>query len=244
MENAYGQFCPISRASHVLCQRWTMLILRDLHCGLRRFNELRMGVPKMSPSLLSQRLKSLEEYGLIEKRPMPNGDGQGYFLTRMGAETKPLVDMLGIWGHRWLRDRIVKDELEEKFLLYAISTGVNRQYFRRKRIVVQILFTDRPKLNWPDWWLVVERDKDIDLCIEDPGFESDVMIETKLRVLTEVWMGQRDPMAEIDAGRLDVYGDRRLTETFPKWFMGSPFNKCPTGDVAADPVDLLVEFQR
>lgn len=244
MENIYGQFCPIARASHVLCQRWTMLLLRDLHVGLHRFNELRMGVPRMSPSLLSRRLKDLEHFGLIEKRPMSNGEGHGYFLTSAGRETKPIVDMFGIWGTRWLRDRLLKDELEDKFLLYAISKGVDRRYFRRKRSVVEILFTDRPKLNWPHWWLVVEQGKDVDLCVEDPGFEVDVVVETKLRTLTEVWVGRRDPSEEIREGRIDIYGDDRLVKSFPKWFEGSPFNKVPPPDVEQDPVEMLVAFGR
>jgi len=243
MENTYSQFCPIARASHVLCQRWTILILRDMHCGMHRFNELRMGVPKMSPSLLSQRLKDLEHFGILEKRPLPNGDGQGYFLTDAGKETKPLVDMFGIWGTRWLRDRLVKDELEEKLLVYAISIGVNRRYFRRNRVVVQLRFNDRPRIDWPVWWLVVEKDKDVDLCVDDPGFEVDLVVESTLRPLIEVWVGQRDATAEIEAGRVKVYGDEALASTFPSWFKGSPFNVVPPPDKPLDSLKLVADLQ-
>jgi DNA-binding HxlR family transcriptional regulator len=94
---SYGQFCPVAKAAEILTERWTLVVLRELLCGSRRFNDLRRGVPLMSPTLLSKRLTFLVEAGVIERRRAQPGKGWEYVPTNAGQELRPLVEMLGVW---------------------------------------------------------------------------------------------------------------------------------------------------
>jgi len=216
-----------------------MLILRDLHAGCRRFGEFRRGVPKMSPTLLSQRLKSLEKDGLLRRC---EGDaGVEYELTPAGEETRAIVQIFGIWGHRWLRRRGEPNELDESFLLYAVGAGLDRRFLKTERTVIHFIFTDRPKIAWDLWWMIVTPD-DIDTCVEDPGFDVDVYVESDLATLSDAWHGMVSVPAALKSGAIQVAGDTALRATFPKWFCGSPYAKISTPPKAVDMSDLLKQM--
>src|ERR1051326_4038407 len=95
---SYKQFCPVAMAAEVLCTRWTVVLLRELIAGSTRFNDLRRGVPRMSPALLSQRLKDLEQAGVVSRvKADGNLDLFEYHLTRAGRELQPLIEAFGVW---------------------------------------------------------------------------------------------------------------------------------------------------
>ena len=110
MDPGYGQFCTVARGAEVLCERWTPLVVRELLCGSRRFNDLHRGVPRMSSSLLAQRLRQLEEAGVVERRA--SGRVWEYHLTAAGEELRPIVMGLGHWGARWIGKRLREHELD------------------------------------------------------------------------------------------------------------------------------------
>jgi DNA-binding HxlR family transcriptional regulator len=238
--SSYDQFCPIARAADILCQRWTLLILRDLHSGCRRFNELKRGVPRISPTLLTQRLRMLEDFGLV-RREEAEGGAQ-YTLTRAGRETGPLLLMFGIWGRRWMQHKIEAGELDEAFLIYAIETSLDVSCLA-PRAVVHIAFNDRPKLKWDRWWLLVE-DDNVQSCFDDPGRGVDVQIESDLRTLTEIWRGAEPIKSALQDGRIIVDGERRLVERFEVWFRGSLFNIVDLPPASINVPALLERFER
>ncbi len=120
-EKGYGQFCPVARAAELLTERWVPLIVRELLSGSVRFNDLQRGVPRMSPALLSKRLKELEHGGIIESRPAPSGRGSEYHLTKAGAELSPILEGMGLWAQRWVRDDLVESEnLDPDLLMWDI----------------------------------------------------------------------------------------------------------------------------
>ena len=139
---SYGQFCPVAKAAEILAEKWTLLILRDLLAGSRHFNEIRKGVPLMSPSLLSKRLKSLEEAGVVERRCDASGPATEYHLTAAGREVQLIVELFGIWGQRWVRNRFGEDGLDVGLLMWAIvldlRSGVDPDYFPTGRTVVRL----------------------------------------------------------------------------------------------------------
>src|SRR6478609_2910000 len=100
MGASYGQFCPIAKAMELLDERWTLLVVRELVFGSTRFNQLRRGLPRMSPSLLSKRLGELERAGLVER--VRSGVEVQYELTEAGRELRPIVEALAVWGVRWI----------------------------------------------------------------------------------------------------------------------------------------------
>src|SRR3954465_10608065 len=98
----YGQFCPVAMAAEIVCSRWTALVLRELLSGTTRFNDLRRGVPRMSPTLLSKRLKELTDAGVISaSKKGPSGTIE-YKLTNAGEDLRGVIMSLGVWGHRWV----------------------------------------------------------------------------------------------------------------------------------------------
>ena len=103
----YKQFCPLAMAAEVLCTRWTMVLMRELVAGSTRFNDLRRGVPKMSPTLLSQRLKELERAGIVTRRAIPSETGvYEYRLTDAGRDIGPVVEAMGTWGQKWVESEL------------------------------------------------------------------------------------------------------------------------------------------
>ena len=115
--STYGQFCPVAMASEVLTERWTPLVIRELLCGSTRFNDLRRGVPLMSPSLLSKRLKTLERVGVIERRVGSGAQAVEYVLTPAGEELRPIIESMGVWGQRWARADVGARQMDASLLM-------------------------------------------------------------------------------------------------------------------------------
>lgn len=214
----YGQFCPVAKASEIVGGRWTPLVLRELLCGSRHFNELRRGVPLMSPSLLSQRLKALEKAGIIER------DRQnmrtGYTLTEAGEELRPLIEGLGAWGQRWARAQLEDADLDAGLLMWDVRRNVETARLPDHRTVIQFEFADVPGAEG-SYWLVGNREE-VELCLKDPGFEVDLFVLSDLRTLTHVWLGDLAVGEALRSERIELQGERPLRESFRSWFALSP----------------------
>lgn len=217
----YGQFCPVAMASEVLCTRWTMLILREFCAGSTRFNELRKGVPRMSPTLLAKRLKELEGAGVIE-HVSRNGDSAAeYRLTRSGRDLQEIVMGIGIWGQRWVETRAALDNLDPDLLMWDMRRFVDHAKLPRDKCTVQFQYTDLPPAK-RDYWLVAENGH-ADMCSIDPGFDVDLYVVTELRTMTAIWMGVTTVAREINDGRLELTGPRDLCNSMQQWLGLSPF---------------------
>lgn len=216
----YGQFCTVARGAEIFGELWTPLVVRELLCGSRRFNDIRRGVPRMSPTLLAQRLRKLEEMGVIERRR--GRDGWEYHLTQAGEELRPIVVGIGHWGARWIGSRLKRQQLDAGFLMWDIRRFAQVDKFPAgRRVVIQFQFTDAPR-GERLWWLVVEN-RTADLCRDDPGHEVSVIVESTVRALTEVWTGDSDPDKEIIAGELSVLGAGRRGQVLWRWLGRSMF---------------------
>lgn len=183
---SYAQFCPVAKAMEILDERWTMLVLRELVSGSTQFNEIRRGVPRMSPALLSKRLRSLVRAGLVERR----GEGQQvtYTLTPAGEELGEVIRAVGVWGLRWVPE-LGEEDYDPHLLLWDMRRTVAARVPDGERRVLELCFDDvEPRLR--HWWLVV-RDADVDVCDADPGFEVSTRIDTGLRTLVRIWRGER-----------------------------------------------------
>lgn len=214
MAQGYGQYCPLSLASEILCQRWTVLVVSRVIAGCTRFNEIHRGLPQMSPTLLSQRLEQLVHAGILETRPTPNGRWHEYVLTPAGEDLEPLVNTMAVWGQRWARDMEMED-LDPAFLVWSMHTRVHTDRMPEGRTVIEFSFSNAP----PDarhFWLVCEAD-DVEMCLKDPGHEVDLRVHSDLRVFIEAWRGFRDYEAEIAAGRIELIGPIPLKKQFPSW---------------------------
>ncbi len=217
---SYGQFCPVAMATEIVCTRWTPLILRELVAGSTRFNDLRKGVPRMSPTLLSKRLKELEEAGVIERTRGDDGAWH-YRLTPAGQELKEVVLALGFWGQRWIEARTSLKNLDPSLLMWDMRRNLDPTPMPPRRAVIQIQYPELSPAR-RNWWLIVEG-RETDLCSVDPGFEVDLLVETDLRTMTAIWMGLTSVRSEVAAGRMKLDGDGQLKTSMQQWLGLSPF---------------------
>ncbi|NNE22107.1 MAG: helix-turn-helix transcriptional regulator [Rhizobiales bacterium] len=223
----YGQYCPVARAAEILGERWTLLILRDILGGARRFNQIRNGIPRMSPTLLSQRLKGLEAFGLITRQAVPSTGVIEYAPTQAGLEARPIIELFGVWGQRWVRNRLGDDELDVSLLMWYLQCGVDPRHFDTERRVVCFEFTDRPRLRkgnwWADkWWLIVVGDE-VDLCARDPGHDVDLFVTSDLKTMTRLSLGDMPVREAVQIGAIELHGLRTLSTSFDRWFPRSGF---------------------
>jgi DNA-binding HxlR family transcriptional regulator len=230
MSSSYGQFCPVSMAAEVVCSRWTVLVIRELMCGSSRFNDLRRGVPRMSPALLSKRLKELEQAGVVRVVPTAQAGINEYRLTEAGEELRPLVMGLGTWGHRWVESNVSLRNLDPTLLMWDMRRGVDPRAFPAGRSTVQFLYPE-VEAKRRSYWLVVEKGE-VDLCYADPGFEVDLWVRCPLRVMTAIWMGYSSLRSEMASGALEVEGAPALARSMPVWLGLSPFAGGERRDVA------------
>jgi DNA-binding HxlR family transcriptional regulator len=219
-DDGYGQFCPVSMAAEVVCTRWTPLVLRELLCGSMRFNDLRRGVPRMSPTLLSTRLKQLEAAGIVMVTPGPGGQNL-YHLTEAGHDLREVVMSLGTWGQKWVESKLSLRKLDPTLLMWDMRRWVDVRAFPQGRCTIQFLYPDLPKEK-QSYWLIVEGGE-ADLCWVDPGFDVDLLVRGSLRAMTSVWMGFSTMAQEAADGKLAVDGDPRLARSIQSWLGLSPF---------------------
>jgi DNA-binding HxlR family transcriptional regulator len=219
----YGQFCPVAMASEVICARWTPLILRELLCGSTRFNDLRRGVPRMSPTLLSKRLKDLEQAGVIETRPTAQQGIVEYHLTQAGQELRPIIMSLGIWGQRWVETQLSLKNLDPSLLMWDMRRSLDLLPMPPRRCTVQFHYPELTDIR-QNYWLVIDG-RVVDLCLSDPGYEVDLFVECSLRTMTTIWMGLTNVQTELDAGRLELSGDKTLARSMQQWLGLSTFAK-------------------
>lgn len=222
-DGSYKQFCPVAMASEVLCSRWTMIVVRELVCGSTRFNDLKRGVPRMSPALLSKRLKDLELAGVVQ-RVASGGKAGGYEyrLTPAGRELEPIVKAMGYWGQRWVEAAPTLQNLDPELLMWDMRRSVNVATLPRQRTVIQFTYTDRPP-NRRNYWLVVEANGTVDVCSIDPGFDVDLYVTTDLRTMTAIWLGLTTIRAQTESDHLTMVGDTALQGTMPSWLGLSSF---------------------
>jgi DNA-binding HxlR family transcriptional regulator len=216
----YGQFCTVARGAEVLCDRWTPLVVRELLCGSTQFNEIRRGLPRISPTLLAKRLRTLEEFGVVRRRQ--TGRHTSYELTPAGEELRPIVLALGHWGARWIGSRLRADQLDAGFLMWDVRRFVRLEEFPAgRRVVIHFHFPDAgPRER--DWWLVVE-DGVADLCRDDPGHELCLAVRSTVRALTDVWTGDATPEEVVRARQLQVAGPDCDAERLWTWLGRSAF---------------------
>jgi len=211
--STYGQFCPVAKAMEVLDERWTLLVVRELLAGSTRFNDLRRGVPKMSPALLSKRLRTLERAGVVTR--VEEGGRVAYHLTQAGQELRPLVEALGAWGVRWVH-QMGEEDLDPHLLFWDMKRTVPVDAWPRSRTVVHIRLDDVPA-KVGAWWLVVA-DGEVDTCDVDPGYEVTAQVTTSLRTLTRIWRGDVSWEAAVRAEDVDILAPAPVRRDVPAWF--------------------------
>ena len=220
----YGQFCPIAKATEIIGEKWTILIIRELLMGATRFNELQRGLSLISPSLLSKRLESLAEFGLIVKKKIQNQKGSEYFPTEACQTLLPVIRSLGEWGMIWARQSLNDKDYDVELLMLYLQRSIVPEKLPGNITVVRFKFTDTDK--YPDWWMLIEGSK-VDLCTNDPGKDVDIYFTSKIKTLAQIWMGENSYKKAIRDGALTLVGNSALTGNITSWMSNSMFADLP-----------------
>lgn len=224
-EASYQQFCPVSIASEILGARWTLLVIRELLLGTTRFNELRRGVARMSPALLSKRLKELELAGLLNKiQSRQDASIFEYHLTPAGRELRPVIEAVGAWGHRWTETKPQLEKLDVKLLMWDMRRRIRVDALPARNLVIQFIYPERPA-GERNWWIIVDPRSGPDLCAIDPGFDVDLFVRTDLRTMTAIWMGMDTVNRALAEDRMTLIGDLELLSQIATWLGLSNFHK-------------------
>lgn len=211
----YGQYCPLSMAAEILCNRWTMLVLRELLEGSAGFNEISRGVPLMSRTLLMGRLRDLEAVGLVIREDHGAGKPVYYRLTAAGSALGKVVRTMAEWGQEWIDVEPSVQDVDTDFLMWDIRRNVRVLPEFPSRFVVRFHFPDAPEKK-QEHWLIFESGE-VDVCYIDPGYDVDVQIEANLKTMTKIWMGWQDFSTALRCGDLQIEGPRRFTTSASTW---------------------------
>lgn len=214
----YGQFCAVARAHEALGGRWTLLVVRELLCGSRRFNDIRRGIPRISRTMLSERLHALAHLGAVER--CDGAHGPEYALTEAGREVAALVGALATWGQRWLPRDAVDEDLDFEPLLVDMRRRVNHAALPKHPVVVRF------ELRGHKRRFMLLKASEASLCAQNPGFPEPLCVRGPLAALAGWWRGDT-VFVEAQRAGLSVEGPRALARAFPGWFERYQFAAIP-----------------
>lgn len=217
----YAQFCPIAKATEILGDKWSLLIIRELLMGGNRFNVLQRGLGSISPTILTKRLNELCDHRLVVKHRIAGQKGYEYYLTESGKELLPVIEQLGSWGMRWARKGMPEEDLDPALLMLYLERSIIPDKLIGTQSVIRFQFTDLNEYQY--WWLVVQ-DGQVDTCIKDPGKEVDIYFTTDLRTMIEVWVGDVSYRKAVADDRLKVVGPKALSRDISTWIRPSLFD--------------------
>jgi len=225
--SGYGQFCPVAKASEIIGEKWTLLVLRELMLGTTRFNDFQRALSRMSPTLLARRLRGLEERGIIIRKKLSGRRGYEYRLTEAGKELGPLIEVLAVWGMRWARSQLTDDELDVEFLMRELQRRLQTRHLPDGQTVICMIFDELTKHK--TWWLLVDGAV-VDLCTDDPGKDVDLYINSSVQTIVEIWEGDLDVRTGLRNGSVKANGLRHLIRGMPDWFGVSLYKDVQRGD--------------
>lgn len=221
--DCYNQFCPVSKACEVLEPRWTLLLLSEMWSGSTRFNEIRRGVPGMSPTLMSKRLRQMEENGLVIRSENRANGEINYRTTAIADELAPIVHALGEWAHRNIDAEVTLENLDARLLMWNMRRKIDPTGLPRdRRTVIEFTYPELSK-DERHYWLISRPGLPIDLCLTNPGHDVDLFVTAELKAMTSAWIGFTSLESEISHGRIGFVGDMKIAATIGNWMVRSSY---------------------
>lgn len=216
----YEEACPISKATSVLCERWTLQIIREMAMGATRFSEFQRYLPKLSPTLLNSRLRMLEEQGIIVKRKVPEKKGFEYQLSPAGNALKPLLSELGKWGMQWVFEGMSDEQLNISTIVRDFAVAADISQLPSGDTTMQFTISDGKESVKK---FVLVRDGKVQLCEENIGHDVDIYLSGTLKTFYQIWYGEIGVIEACDRGLLKVVGTPVYTRHLSKWLRTSQF---------------------
>jgi DNA-binding HxlR family transcriptional regulator len=220
----YGQLCPIAKATEIIGEKWTLLIIREALMGSTRYSEFQRGLSLISPTMLTKRLDSLVTHGLLMKRKIPTQRGYEYLPTTSCKELLPIVRSLGDWGMRWARSNLTDTDYDVELLMIYLQRSIIPAGLPGNESVIRFKFSDIEDLS--EWWLVVTGDQ-VDVCVKDPGKDVDIYFTSTVKTMADIWMGDTTYRKALAGGTLKIVGNSALTRNVTGWMKLSTFVDLP-----------------
>jgi len=185
---SYGQFCPVAKTAELLAERWMPLVVRELLAGSCHFGDLRRGIPLISPATLSQRLQELVDAGILERtRAGGRSRRVQYRLTEAGEELRPIIRAFGVWGQRWAQQNVRSEEIDPEALTWAMHRRLDLTGLPADHAVLLFEFPD-VEIRLRRFWFVID-DRQVDVCLKNPGQDVDLTLTTSIRTMAMVYPG-------------------------------------------------------
>lgn len=216
----YGLYCPTSKACEILMPRWTIQILGELWGGSSRFNEIKRGLPGVSPTLLSKRLREMQDQGLVSRIENATTGVITYERSEKATELDTILIALAKWAQKHVQAEIALEDRDADLLMWNLRRQIDVSQLPNRRNVIRFNFSDATSPA-STYWVITKPGEDVELCASDPGFEVDLFVETTVRVLTGVYLGRMDYARERENGTLFLSGDAALIQTFRTWLVFS-----------------------
>src|SRR4051794_7536424 len=215
----YTDYCPIATGVDVLGDRWTPLVIRELTVGSTGFNEIHRGIPRMSRTLLAQRLRTLEKRGLVRRQSNSTGRVGGYQLTTAGEALSTIVWDIGHWAAEWMFAEPTEEDCDGLSLIWRMHQAANPDKLPATRTVVHLVLTG---VGGAEGWLSIDA-TGMTVCRDDQGLDVDLAVEADTGQLYRWLMGIVSFRELIAEGHVRLLGPSRLARAFPTWFRPSPF---------------------
>lgn len=216
----YEETCPVSKAASLLCERWTLQIIRELSFGANRFSELQRYLPKLSPTLLNTRLRSLEQQGLVIRRKVPEKKGSEYLLTPMGQAVMPIVQEMGKWGMQWAFDCLDPAQINVAMLIRDYAGALRVEQLPDGDITIQFTVAGGGD---PLKRFVLVRKRSVQVCDENIGNDVDLYLSADPETFGRIWYGELGIEQACAHGKLLVVGNRHLKTNIGRWLGTSQF---------------------
>jgi DNA-binding HxlR family transcriptional regulator len=219
----YQEACPVSKAAQVLCERWTLQIIREMFMGATRFSEFRQLLPRMSPTLLNTRLKTLQDQGIIIRKKVPEKQSYEYHLTPSGQALQPLMAELGKWGMTWVFDQMNPEQLNVSTIIRDFTVALKIDQLPGNEACIQISVTGKDK---PIKKYIMVRDGKAQYCDDNIGYDVDIYLSADLETLGMIWFGKLTIADAIGRDLLKVTGQSYYVKNISKWLGISQLASC------------------
>jgi DNA-binding HxlR family transcriptional regulator len=211
---SYADYCPIATGVDVLGDRWTPLVIRELMVGSHRFNDIHRGIPRMSRTLLAQRLRLLEKSGLVVREVGAPGRSGRYELTAAGEALTPIVWAIGHWAAEWIFGDPTDEDCDGLSLIWRLHQRAVPSKLPATRTVVHLVLTGPGAAQG---WLEIDR-SGVTVCKTDQGYDVDLAVESDTAQMHRWLVGRASFRDLVARGDIRLLGPSRLARAFPTWF--------------------------
>src|ERR671921_804465 len=202
-KRSYNQYCAVARSLDIVGERWTLLIVRELLTGPKRFKDLLEGLPGIGTNLLAARLKDLEGYGVVRRATLPPpAASKVYELTELGQSLEPVIAALGRWGLEFLGAPDREDDLRPGWAVVAMRSALKQEAARGLQETYEF------RIDEEAFHLRI-KDGEVE-ALQGPAVDPDLVVKGDTQVFLALVAGRVEPKEALDSGEIRIEGDQEI----------------------------------